>query len=229
MHESTKELQALSSLINNISRINSLDDVVDTALLHLTTSEVFNFHYAVFSEINYLDDLIQVKRSICNNNNIVDPIYWRNVKGSFPLKGSDVMAVAIREDRIIEAKGAKLDYEGSTLEMDVFNAFNHQYLIRPFVPVKSRRSHNNKDSADINMGLIEVGCHLGTTNDFEIDKKIKLGIYADNLGQSLRIIIEKEIQQKVIKIQKDSERFSNDNQTIDSYHHGCVFQSHKAG
>lgn len=211
--------EGLQLLINEVSRAQSSRESIDLALDHLTKSPLFGFDYAIFSEVNYLNEYLRILYSTCNNPLIIDPVEWRKGNGIFSLNGNDVMAVAVKEDAIINVNGAKkngrFDY---TLDKEVFEKFGHSDLLRYFVPLTDRKKANLANAAgDATVGLLEMGCHTTNAEKFEAVSEIQLKLYADNLAQSYQRNYYNEQRESLRKSIVGYEKEATDH--LDFLHH----------
>lgn len=207
----TSELMALQDHINEISRTETTKEAVSLALGLLTDQEdtaLFNFDYATFSMADQVKKRLIIGPSKIKTGFKGEPAKWKELCGEILLDSSDVMAQAIALDKMIEVRGEEIiDAPSATLNKEVFHKFGHGSYARLFIPVKAR--HKEIKGGDKPMGLLEVGCAT-LEKIFHDDLKIKLTLYADNLGQVYKRLGEKETDLKILRLLEKSDSKSGD-------------------
>lgn len=207
----TRELMKLQNQINEISRTETTKEAVNLALGLLTDQEdtaLFNFDYATFSMADHVEKRLIIGPSKIKTGFKGDPAKWKELCGEILLDSTDVMAYAIAQDGMIEVRGEEIiKAPGATLNKEVFHKFGHGSYARLFIPVYAM--HKETKGGDKPMGLLEVGC---ATLDkiFHDDLKIKLTLYADNLGQVYKRLEEKETDLKILRLLEKSDTQSGD-------------------
>ncbi|HEV7642770.1 MAG TPA: ATP-binding protein [Pyrinomonadaceae bacterium] len=221
LNKTLESINSLPELIKSMSNSKGQDELSRKVVEHLTNKKVFDFDYAIFSEVNYLTQKIVYKDSITENDNIDHPENWV-WSGGIPFDHHDIMAQVVKGKEIIHNRGEKLNNESiditsetSPLNHEIYIKYNHQYLNRFFIPVLNLTESEQSENSVV--AIIEVGYYIKDidpdTKDPKLSDKIEKGelnIYLDGCAQSYRRLFEQEVQKRIDWLLKDCEDLSKD-------------------
>jgi signal transduction histidine kinase len=198
----SKKTQRLHKLIEQIYGLDKNEKVISMMLHHLLYSEIFNFDYAIFSEVDKFQEFIFHKDgdSMCRSSQIRGIKNWVK-KGGFSLNHQDIMAQTVKKDDIFYVKGnivngEEIDIEDplSILRKDVYYVYGHDRVDRMFIPIsnRDRLSEQNADQQDIVdkteiIGIVEVGYSIDSQHysaSLLTNKTNELFIYLFNLAKN---------------------------------------------
>ncbi|MGC2236155.1 MAG: ATP-binding protein [Pyrinomonadaceae bacterium] len=217
-----EQLNILPKLVNSVSNSKDLKELSTKVVRHLTNKEVFDFDYAIFSEVNHLKQRIIYAASKIENNNIKQTEKWVWSDG-ITFDHHDIMAEVFRKGETIHAYREQLDEriininsEKSPLNREIYNTYNHQNLNRLFIPVKNLKDSDKNQNRVV--AIIEVGyCVKGNglnSDDLKIkdkiDRKGELNLYLDNCAQSYERLIDKDLEEKIASLLKNCDNLSKD-------------------
>ncbi len=207
-----QDLKRNQDIINEISRIDNTEQLIDTGIRHLRQD--YDFDYAVFSLIDFEKRQIVSRGKSAKeaeNGWISESLY--NIDDS---DESDILVQIVRNKCTspIVVIGSKVLHNecGMTFEnlnQRIYKTYDHQNLARVFVPIVLREKkdaepeldssslNQSEELADQALGVIEAGYRfderpIGADNIHEIlisklskSKIQNLFIYADNFAQLL--------------------------------------------
>lgn len=231
-----KNIRALPKLINEVSNSSSTDTLAATVTRHLNSKDIFDFDYAIFSEVDYLHRRIIYKDSKSSHESIRDVGDWV-VNTGIPFDSHDIMARVVSEKvtkyvygNLITVKDAggkairqyridltKLETE---LNAEVFNKYQHMSLDRVFIPVfyingsfslgvsEHQDSHENQVIA-----IVEAGKFVHDRKGYasgSITAADELKLYLDNSSQAYQRLYEEDVRLKIELLLDDCQAVTKD-------------------
>lgn len=214
------QLGKIQNLISVVHNTKSLNKLAQEVVIHLTNKEVFDFDYAIFSEVNYLEQEIIYSASKTENNEMKDVSKWAR-KEAFRFDDSDIMAQVVKVGKTIHARGKILDgkaidmnSETPVLDYETYTENDHQNLNRFYIPLKIPQNSNFNQNRVV--AVIEVGYYIKyispSSESHKTKEKIKnkeeLELYVSNCAQSYERLFEQYVDKKTVKLLENCENLS---------------------
>jgi signal transduction histidine kinase len=208
------KLESLQDLIYEISNLKDSNSIAKKVTKHLTSkNDIFDYDYAIFSDVDHLKQKIVYKECTCENLKISSPEEWVG-KERVSFNDSDIMVHVLKERRpyFVDNRYFSVDewktYKDDTqqfqpiLNENVYETYNHKYLNRILVPVfSSRNKKEGSDNDDRVVAILEFGHYEPNLRNRPIKKTIYnegiLRLYLDFVAQTYVRVFSKEIEDEI--------------------------------
>ncbi|NBB31598.1 ATP-binding protein [Cellulophaga sp. BC115SP] len=229
--KSQENIKKLSKLINKVSNAKDTLEHAELIVKHLTQSGIFNFQYAIFSQVDYLNRKIIYRKSYCINDKILKPDEWMPLDG-IDFNNHDIIARVFHERRRKYVYGnrvlvkepseevIKVDLRSPNSELNslTFMRYKHMDIDRVFIPIfdvnerKSIFSISTDESFQPRVvAILEAGIHVSEKKGYvsgRFESEGELQLYIDNCSETYqrlyKLEIESSIKQFLERIDKDS-------------------------
>lgn len=158
-------LNTIKNRINEVSRLDTCEEILKTAGKHFITKAYFDFEAVVIYEIDYVNRRIRAVEGAKRTDSLLNE---EENKREVPLKDHDILAQVIQYGETIAVVGNQIWHKElsgkEALDTEVYEKQGHRDLARFFVPIIHRvKSFDNKEEqllstkqeGDIPLGLVE--------------------------------------------------------------------------
>ena len=176
----TERLEKIETAIDDVSRKENIEEVALKILDGIVYS--FGFDYATVSTIDFMNSRINTIAGKSRMPNIVNPDDWKDLSNYSLLDDTDILVEVVKNKKTIKIVGPEIDIDkDKRLNKEIFKNYNHQDLIRLFVPIEYRKKNMDiPTKEDVVLGVVEAGFHKSSM-------KSKMEIWT-------RAIISKEVR-----------------------------------
>jgi len=207
-----KKVDALPTLINDVSKSRTTEELAYHVVRHLTSNKVFNYDYAILSEVDYLKQKILYKDAKSKHPEIKNVKDWVLKKG-IPYNNKDILSKTFRKQKkihcfsdLVDGEEIDLNDKNSPLNIEVYKKFKHSNLDRVFVPIINTNSIYLDTYGKNVLAILEVGFYnQGKESKINIDKlnQGEFKLFIDNCSEIGERLFLDQIEKEIEKIISD--------------------------
>lgn len=162
-----RKLNLLHKKINEVSALDSIDDICNTATNHLVHD--LKYEYALIALIDFETKIIKAKYLNDAGITAAQREQWKALSG-YSIEDADILSQVSKRSKPVVVIGKEhisddsINRSENLFNKDIFTAYNHKRFARVFIPIihRSKSIGGEKKEEELIVGVAEVGFRLNT-------------------------------------------------------------------